>query len=215
MFPTDSNTNDYDEKMLTLFQEKIKHKNYSWNLKEILPKVLLAGENAGTLTSEGLNFLDPSKLIKNNIEFCPPEGDAGTGMVATNAVAIKTGNVSAGTSIFAMIVLNKALKKLHKEIDIVTTPDGKPVAMVHCNNCCSDLDAWIKLFHQFSSVVGVNITKPQIYDLLYEQALSGSPDCAGLVSFNSFSGEHITNTTAGRHLFTRKPASNFSLKNFM
>lgn len=215
MFPIDSSTNDYDADMLSKFSDLPEVSKYDWNLRDILPEVLLAGDNAGTLTKEGALLIDPTDNLEEGALMCPPEGDAGTGMTATNSVRVKTGNVSAGTSIFSMIVLDKMLSKVYEEIDMVTTPAGKPVAMVHCNNCCTDLDYWVSLFIQFSKLSGNSITKPQIYDLLYNTALDGDSDCGGLVSFNYFSGEPVTKLDSGIPLFARKENCNFNLSNFM
>ena len=215
MFPIDSKTNQYDEDMIALFNERIKVDNFSWGLKDILPGILMAGEKAGFLTQEGAILLDPSGSLGAGIPLCPPEGDAGTGMVATNSVAARTGNVSAGTSVFAMIVLEKALSKVYPEIDIVTTPSGKPVAMVHSNNCTSDLNAWVDLFGEFTKVLGVEIDKSHLFEMLFQQALKGDPDCGGLLAFNYLSGEHITHLEEGRPLFVRTPESHFTLANFM
>ena len=213
MFPIDSNTNDYDQAMVNRFDEKVS--NMPWNLRGILPRVLNAGDNAGTLTEAGARLLDPTGTLTAGIPVCPPEGDAGTGMVATNSVRQRTGNVSAGTSVFAMIVLEKALSKVYPEIDMVTTPTGKPVAMVHCNNCCPDIDAWVGLFRQFADAAGLEISTPALYDLLYAQALKGDKDCGGLVSYNYFSGEPITYLDEGRPLFARLPDAKLTLPNFM
>ncbi|MDR1400417.1 MAG: FGGY-family carbohydrate kinase [Treponema sp.] len=213
MFPIDSAINDYHQGMLQQFDE-LAH-DFSWKLKDILPTVLCAGERAGALTPEGANLLDPSGSLQAGIPFCPPEGDAGTGMVATNSVKERTGNVSAGTSIFAMLVLEKPLTKVWTEIDMVTTPAGKPVAMVHCNNCTSDLDAWVKLFSELNVLTGANIEKPALYDALYYKALEGDADCGGLVSYNYYGGEPITEMEQGRPLFVRLPDSHFTLANFM
>ncbi len=215
MFPIDSSTNDYNADMLSKFSDLPEVSKYDWNLRDILPEVLLAGDNAGTLTKEGALLIDPTGNLEEGALMCPPEGDAGTGMTATNSVRVKTGNVSAGTSIFSMIVLDKMLSKVYEEIDMVTTPAGKPVAMVHCNNCCTDLDYWVSLFIQFSKLSGNSITKPQIYDLLYNTALDGDSDCGGLVSFNYFSGEPVTKLDSGIPLFARKENCNFNLSNFM
>jgi len=215
MFPIDSKTNQYDEDMITLFNERIKTENFSWGLKDILPGILTAGEKAGFLTQEGAMLLDPSGSLQAGIPLCSPEGDAGTGMVATNSVAARTGNVSAGTSVFAMIVLEKALSKVYPEIDIVTTPSGKPVAMVHSNNCTSDLNAWVSLFGEFTDVLGVEIDKSYLFKLLFQQALKGDLDCGGLLAFNYLAGEHITKLEEGRPLFVRTPESRFTLANFM
>ncbi|MDR2865616.1 MAG: FGGY-family carbohydrate kinase [Spirochaetaceae bacterium] len=214
MFPIDSTINDYDKKMLTQFDSLCGGK-YGWKLSDILPRVLTAGTEAGVLSDEGAALLDPGGTLKAGISLCPPEGDAGTGMVATNSVASRTGNVSAGTSIFAMVVLEKTLSNVHEEIDMVTTPTGKPVAMVHCNNCTGDLDAWVNVFGEVSGAVGAQLSKARLYDMLYAKALEGDADCGGLVSFNYYSGEPITGIAAGRPLFVRAPESRLSLANYM
>ena len=215
MFPIDSDINDYDPGMVVAFDKLVAEKGFPWKLRDLLPKVLLAGDCAGTLTAEGTKLLDPSGKLQPGVRLCPPEGDAGTGMVATNSVAQRTGNVSAGTSVFAMIVLEKALSKVHPEIDMVTTPSGKPVAMVHCNNCTSDLNAWVKLFGEFAESVGMKLDANQLYGTLYRKALEADADCGGLLAYNYFSGEHITGFEEGRPLFVRTPDSRFSLANFM
>ena len=215
MFPIDSKTNDYDAHKIALFNERLKAENISWKLEDILPKVLVAGEAAGVLTAEGAKLLDPRGQLQVGVPLCPPEGDAGTGMVATNSVAVRTGNVSAGTSVFAMIVLEKALSKLYPEIDMVTTPSGKPVAMVHSNNCTSDLNAWVDLFHEFTQVLGVDVDEAKLYETLYKQAFTGDADGGGLLAYNYLSGEHITHLEEGRPLFVRTPESRFNLSNFM
>lgn len=215
MFPIDSTINDYDKKMLGQFNDLLKAEKITWTLQDILPKVLVAGESAGTLTEEGAKLLDPSGGLKAGIPLCPPEGDAGTGMVATNSVAERTGNVSAGTSVFAMIVLEKALSKLYPEIDMVTTPTGKPVAMVHANNCTSDLNAWVGLFGEFTKALGVEISQSKLFETLYKMALAGDADGGGLLAYNYLSGESITDLTEGRPLFIRTPESRFTLPNFM
>ena len=215
MFPVDSATYDYDKDMVEKFDAKIADKGYGWKLLDILPKVLCAGEDAGKLTAEGAKCLDPDGDLVSGIPMCPPEGDAGTGMVATNAVRQRTGNVSAGTSIFAMVVIERALKKAHPEIDMVTTPDGSPVAMVHCNNCTSDLNAWVGLFDEFAKLSGHEMDKNELFGLLYKNALSGDADCGGLMAFNYFSGEPITGLDEGRPLFMRKPDAKLTLANFM
>ena len=215
MFPIDSTTFDYDKAMVEKFDAEISGKGYPWKLLDILPKVVCAGDAAGTLTEEGAKLLDPSGDLKAGIPLCPPEGDAGTGMVATNAVRQRTGNVSAGTSIFAMIVIERALKKAHPEIDMVTTPDGSPVAMVHCNNCTSDLNAWVGLFDEFAKLSGHEMDKNDLFGLLYNNALKGDADCGGLMAFNYFSGEPITGLDEGRPLFMRKPDAKMTLANFM
>lgn len=215
MFPIDSSTCNYDASMIEKFSSLEDVKALDWKLEDILPKVLSAGENAGTLTEQGAKMLDPNGNLQPGALMCPPEGDAGTGMVATNSISVRTGNVSAGTSIFSMIVLDKLLDNVYEEIDMVTTPTGKPVAMVHCNNCCTDLDYWVKLFIDFNKLVGGDLTKPQIYDMLYNTALDGDDDCGGLVSFNYFSGEPVTKMQSGRPLFVRQENSSFNLSNFM
>ena len=215
MFPIDSNTNDYDQHMLGQFNELLKKENISWTLQDILPKVLVAGDAAGVLTEEGAKRLDPTGQLQTGSKLCPPEGDAGTGMVATNSVAVRTGNVSAGTSVFAMIVLEKALSKLYPEIDMVTTPTGKPVAMVHANNCTSDINAWVGLFREFTDALGVELSQSQLFELLYKKALTGDADGGGLLAYNYFSGEPITHLEEGRPLFIRTPESKFTLANFM
>ncbi len=215
MFPIDSQTLNYDERMLALFNERIASENLPWKLQDILPRVLLAGEAAGVLTAEGAALIDPTGNLQAGIPLCPPEGDAGTGMVATNSVAERTGNVSAGTSVFAMIVLEKALSKLYPEIDMVTTPAGKPVAMVHSNNCTSDLNAWVELFQEFTRVLGVEVEQSRLFEVLYQQALAGEADAGGLLAYNYLSGEHITHLEEGRPLFVRTPESRFTLANFM
>jgi sugar (pentulose or hexulose) kinase len=215
MFPIDSKTNHYDEGMLEQFNERLKAENLSWKLQDILPRVLLAGDSAGVLTAEGAKLLDPTGQLQAGIPFCPPEGDAETGMVATNSVAERTGNVSAGTSVFAMIVMEKALSKVYPEVDIVTTPTGKPVAMVHANTCTSDLNAWVGLFQEFTDLLGVEISQSSLFEMLFKQGLKGDTDCGGLLAYNNFSGETITHLDEGRPLFVRTSESNFTLANFM
>lgn len=215
IFPIDISTKDYNKQMLKQFDELIAEKNYPWKISEILPKVLVAGEEAGTLTEAGAKLLDTSGKLQAGIPLCPPEGDAGTGMVATNSVAKRTGNISAGTSIFAMIVLEKELEKVHTEIDIVTTPVGDQVAMVHCNNCTSDINAWVNIFKEFSEAIGVKVETDVLYKTLFMKALEGDADCGGLLSYNYFSGEHLTGFEEGRPLFVRTPESKFNLGNFM
>ena len=215
MFPIDSSKNDYDERMIGIFDKLIAGEGFAWKLADILPKCLNAGEAAGVLTEEGAKLLDPSGKLNAGIPLCPPEGDAGTGMTATNAVAVGTGNVSAGTSIFSMIVTKEELKGVHEEIDMVTTPDGKPVAMVHCNNCTSDLNAWVNLFKEFADTFGMKVDMNDLYGTLYRKALEGDADCGGLMSFNYFSGEPVTGFAEGRPMFIRKPDAAFNLANFM
>lgn len=215
MFPIDSSTVDYDAGMVEKFDKLTAPCGYPWKLKEILPKVLSAGEKAGCLTEEGAKLLDVSGNLQAGIPVCPPEGDAGTGMVATNSVAVKTGNVSAGTSVFAMIVLEKPLQKVHTEIDLVTTPTGEAVAMAHCNNCTSDLNAWVGLFREFAESFGVEVDMNRLFSVLYNKALQGDADCGGLLAYNYFSGEGITKFDEGRPLFVRTAESKFNLANFM
>jgi sugar (pentulose or hexulose) kinase len=215
VFPIDSKTNDYDEGKIVQFNELLEVENISWKLQDILPKVLMAGDSAGFLTEEGARLLDPTGQLQASIPLCPPEGDAETGMVATNSVAERTGNVSAGTSVFAMIVLEKALSKLYPEIDIVTTPTGKPVAMVHSNNCTSDLNAWVDLFQEFTNELGVEISQSKLFEMLYQKALIGDADAGGLLAYNFVSGEHLIHLEEGRPLFVRIPESRFTLANFM
>lgn len=215
MFPVDMETKDYNKEMIAKFDELIAPKGFPWKVEDILPKSLLAGEDAGTLTEAGAKLLDVSGKLQAGIPLCPPEGDAGTGMVATNSVAVRTGNVSAGTSVFAMIVLEKELTKAYEEIDLVTTPTGNLVAMVHCNNCTSDLNAWVSLFKEFAEAFGVEVDMNKLFGTLYNKALEGDKDCGGLLAYNYFSGEHITGFEEGRPLFVRTPESKFNLANFM
>ena len=213
MFPIDSTKNDYYESMLAHFDAMHAEDAFPWKIRQILPKVLCAGENAGFLTASGAALLDPDGDLAQGVPLCPPEGDAGTGMTATNSIGEKTGNVSAGTSVFAMIVLEKALSKVYTEIDMVTTPDGKPVAMVHCNNCTSDIDAFIKLFSQLLAQFGCKPKKSEIYDMLYANALCAEKDAGGVVSYNLFSGEPIINVEEGRPMLLRTPNANFGFSN--
>nr|WP_296480244.1 FGGY-family carbohydrate kinase [uncultured Acetatifactor sp.] len=215
MFPIDSGICDYDAAMVEKFDALVADRGFGWNLREILPRVLPAGENAGVLTAFGAKLLDPSGNLEPGVAMCPPEGDAGTGMTATNSVRVRTGNISAGTSIFSMVVTEKALSKVHEEIDMVTTPDGSPVAMVHCNNCTSDLNAWVNLFEEFAGKFGLKPDKDELYGTLYREALSGDTDCGGLMAYNYFAGEPVTGLNEGRPLFVRTPDANFTLANFM
>ena len=210
MFPLSNG--DYDQAMMDKFGTLVK--GYSWNLRDVLPKVLTAGDFAGTLTEEGAKFLDPTGTLQAGIPLCPPEGDAGTGMVATNSVRVGTGNVSAGTSDFAMVVVDHR-PGIHAEIDMVVTPAGKDVAMVHCNNCTSDINAWVELFSQFADLMGMDVSKGELFTALFRQALQGDADCGGLMAYNYYSGEHLTGLTEGRPLFMRRPDSRFTLPNFM
>lgn len=215
MFPIDTETGSFNKRMIQQFDQKIASNGFSWKLEDIFPTVLKAGEDAGTLTEEGAKFLDISGQLQAGIPFCPPEGDAGTGMAATNSVAVRTGNVSAGTSVFAMIVLEKELSKVYPQIDLVTTPSGDLVGMVHCNNCTSDLNAWVGLFKEFAESFGIQVDMNKLFAVLYHKALEGDADCGGLLAYNYFSGEHITGFEEGRPVFVRTPESKFNLANFM
>ena len=214
-FPIDIATGQYNSQMIAKFNELVKDKKYGWKVEELLPGVMTAGETAGVLTEEGAKLLDPSGELEAGIPMCPPEGDAGTGMTATNSVARRTGNVSAGTSIFAMVVLEKELEKVHEEIDMVTTPSGDAVAMVHGSNCTSDLNAWVNLFKEFAESFGIKVDRNQLFGTLYNKALEGDADCGGLLAYNYFSGEHLTGFEEGRPLFVRTPDAKFNLANFM
>lgn len=213
MFPIDSAACGYDAAMMRQFDDLLQAHELQYRLEDILPRVLCAGEAAGVLTAEGAKLLDPTGALRPGVPLCPPEGDAGTGMVATNSVAPRTGNVSAGTSVFAMAVLEKPLSKVYPEIDLVTTPTGAPVAMVHCNTCTSDLDAWVKLLGEMAGAAGAALAKPALYDLFYEKALEGEADCGGLVSYNYYSGEPVTGLAEGRPLLVRRPDARLTLAN--
>ena len=215
IFPIDSETNTYFADRIAKFDEAVADKAYSWKALDVLPRVLAAGDNAGVLTKEGAALLDVSGNLEAGIPLCPPEGDAGTGMAATNSVRVRTGNVSAGTSVFAMIVLEKNLSKVYPEIDMVTTPSGHPVAMVHCQNCTSDLNAWVNLFREFAQTFGMEISTNDLFGKLYNKALEGDADCGGLLAYNYFSGEHVTGFNEGRPVFARTPDAKFNLANFM
>lgn len=215
MFPIDIKTKDFDGRMIRQFDELVADKGYTWKLRDIMPRVLVAGEDAGTLTQEGAKLLDPTGVLEAGTPVCPPEGDAGTGMAATNSVAERTGNVSAGTSVFAMIVLEKDLAAVHKEIDMVTTPSGSLVAMAHANNCTSDLNAWVSLFREYGEAMGIETDMNRIFSVLYNKALEGDADCGGLLSYGFYSGESIVPVDEGRPLFARTPDSRFTLANFM
>ncbi|MGN0588542.1 MAG: FGGY-family carbohydrate kinase, partial [Ruminiclostridium sp.] len=204
----------YNGEYLDKLDAVLKEKSFGGNIREILPSVLSAGEGEAVLTEDGARLLDPTGALKAGVRLCPPEGDAGTGMVATNSVLPKTGNVSAGTSIFAMLVLSESLKGYYPEIDVVTTPDGSPVAMVHCNNCCSELDAWVKVFGEFAALSGKPLDKSELYELLYRNALKGDPDCGGTVAYNFLSGEPVAGAEKGRPMYFRTPDGSFNLANF-
>lgn len=214
MFPVDSAKNDYDQGMADKFDALIAPRGFTWKLRDVLPRVLTAGEDAGTLTEAGAKFLDPVGDLRPGVPVAPCEGDAGTGMAATNSVRVGTGNVSAGTSDFAMVVVDKPLG-VHREIDMVTTPAGAPVAMVHCNNCTSDINAWVGLFADFAEAAGLKIDRGALFTMLFQKAMEGDPDCGGLLSFNYFSGEGVTDLDEGRPLFVRTPDAKLTLANFM
>ena len=215
MLPIDPETRNYSQQMVDKFDALVAPKGYPWKLIDILPKVLNAGENAGVLTEAGAKKLDPSGTLKAGVPVCPPEGDAGTGMVATNAVKQRTGNVSAGTSSFSMIVLEKDLSKPYEMIEMVTTPDGSLVAMVHCNNCTSDLNAWVNLFKEYQQLLGVPVDMNEVFGKLYNNALTGDADCGGLIAYNYISGEPVTGLAEGRPMFVRSANDKFNLANFM
>ena len=215
MMPIDSDTCTYDAAMVSAFDKLIAGKNYPWKLIDILPRVLVAGLNAGTLTEKGALLLDPEGDLAAGCPLCPPEGDAGTGMTATNSVRARTGNVSAGTSIFSMIVLEKPMSKVYPEIDIVTTPAGKQVGMVHCNSCTSDINAWVSLFREFAALMGLQTEAGDVFTKLFRKSLEGSPDCGGLVNFNYLAGEPVTGLSEGRPMFLRLPDAAMNLANFM
>lgn len=215
VFPIDSATLDYDARMLAAYDGLVAPRGLPWKLRDILPEVLPAGADAGALTEEGARLLDPTGALQAGVPLAPPEGDAGTGMVATNSVAARTGNVSAGTSVFAMAVLERPLKGWYPEVDMVTTPTGKAVAMVHCNTCTSDLNAWIELLGEAAAALGASFDKPKLYDTLFAKALEGAPDAAGLVACNYLSGEPVTGLAEGRPLFARLPDAKLRLGDFM
>ena len=215
MFPVDTKSGDYDAKMAELFDGIAAVKDMPWRLRDILPAVLSAGAEAGTLTEEGAKLLDPDGDLRPGILFCPPEGDAGTGMVATNSVAAGTGNVSAGTSVFGMVVSDRWPEKVHPEIDLVTTPAGKPVAMVHCNNCSSEINAWVSLFSEYNAMIGKDMSDDELYGSLFRLSLSGEADCGGIVCYNYLSGENITGIESGRPMIVRSALGRFTLPNVM
>lgn len=215
ILPIDSKTKDYDQNMIELFNMELDQRNVSWRLQNIMPAVVQVGENAGTLTEEGAKLLDPSGNLQPGIPLCPPEGDAITGMIATNSVSECSGNISAGTSVFLMAVLEKPLSKPYPEIDVLTSPNGKQVAMIHSNNCTSDLNAWVNLFHEYSDLLGVEVSQTKLYKVLYEHALTGDSDGGGLLAYNFVSGEHLLHLGEGRPLFVRTSGSSFTLANFM
>jgi sugar (pentulose or hexulose) kinase len=215
MFPLGTDTKSYDEKCKNIFNDILRAKGFAFTLDDIFPEILLAGEEAGSLTEAGATFLDPTGDLQAGIPLCPPEGDAGTGMVATNSVKTGTGNVSAGTSVFGMIVLDKPLQKRYGEIDIVATPAGDPVAMVHCNNCTSEMNAWAELFSEYSALTGHPVQKGELYTTLLTESLKGEEDCGGVGVCNYLSGENITDVQNGRPMVVRTTESRFTLANFM
>ena len=215
MFPIDSVIMDYDQTMLDQFDALVADRGYGWKIRDILPKVLVAGQDAGCLTAEGAKLLDPTGKLQSGIPMAPPEGDAGTGMVATNSVDACTGNVSAGTSIFSMVVLEKKLSKLYKDIDMVTTPSGRPVAMVHCNNGASELDAWMRMFGEILTAVGADVSTGDLFGKLFAESLKGAADCDDVTLFNYISGEPVTGLNDGRPLLVRRKDSRLTLANFM
>ena len=215
MIPVNPDTKTYNATMVEQFNSLVASKHYPWQLLDILPATRCAGEAAGVLTEKGAALLDVSGHLKAGCPLCPPEGDAGTGMVATNAVKQRTGNVSAGTSSFSMIVLEHDLSKPYEMIDMVTTPDGSLVAMVHCNNCTSDLNAWVNIFKEYQQLLGVPVDMNEVFGKLYNHALTGDADCGGLIAYNYFSGEPVTGLAEGRPLFVRSANDHFSLANFM
>lgn len=214
IFPVDADTLDYRADLIEQFDALAAEADLPWRLRDILPRVLPAGVCAGRLTEAGARFLDPTGELESGIPLAPCEGDAGTGMTATNSVRPMTGNVSAGTSAFAMVVTEQPMG-VHREIDMVATPTGKPVAMVHCNNCTSDINAWVGLFGQFAEALGTPAEKGELYTLLFQKALEGEPDCGGMVAFNYYSGEGVTDLDAGKPLLLRQPDSRLTLANFM
>lgn len=215
MFPIDNTSLQYDEHYVTLFEQLPLKQQYHWHLDDILPQVLTAGQQAGVLSAQGAKFLDPSGKLQAGSLLAPPEGDAGTGMVATNSVRQHTGNISVGTSAFSMVVLEQPLKQVHRDIDVVTTPSGEAVAMVHINNCSSDINAWLSLFGEFAQQLGVNLTNDQLYERLLLMTTHAQADAGGLVNYSYLSGENITQTIAGRPLFVRTPAAQLNLANFI
>jgi len=216
MFPIDTAAGTFNKKMLAQFSNLVADRHYNWKIEDLFPQVLSAGNNAGTLTKEGALLLDADRDLESGIPLCPPEGDAGTGMTATNSVAKRTGNVSAGTSVFAMVVLEKNLAKAYNgQIDLVTTPDGSLTAMAHANNCTGEYDKWIKLFGEAASALGAKFDKGRLYDTLLELALKGDKDCGGLIPYNYISGESMTGLASGRPLFVRTQNCSFNLANFM
>ena len=215
IFPIDSQTGDYREDLLQLFEKEIASKGCGLRLRDVFPRVLKAGAQAGVLTKEGAALLDPEGDLKPGILLCPPEGDAATGMIATNSVAARTGNLSAGTSDFLMAVMEQDIRSLHREIEQISAPDGSPVAMVHANNCTTDISAWVRLFKDFADLTGNNLPLDELYGLLYRRALEGEPDAGGIYSYNFHAGEFIAGTAKGCPMVIRRPDAELNLSNFM
>lgn len=215
MFPVDPETQNYHAGMLSVFDRHIADRGYRWKLADLLPRIVPAGQSAGQLTDEGARLLDPTGQLEPGISLCPPEGDAGTGMVVTNSIRPRTGNVSAGTSVFAMLVLDQKLSRAHAEIDLVLTPDGQLAGMAHSNNCTSDFNAWMSLLAEAARVLGADVSDTDLYDRLMPLALEGDADAGGLLSYGYVSGEHLTGFSEGRPLFVRHPEAAFTLANFV
>jgi sugar (pentulose or hexulose) kinase len=215
MFPVDSETLDFHSGMMEIFHHQMEQRGIQWKLKDILPEIRSAGEEGGVLTPEGAALIDPTGTLQAGSVLCPPEGDAGTGMTATNSVAPHTGNVSAGTSVFAMAVLENELQDVHPEIDMVTTPAGKPVAMVHCNNCTNEINAWAGIFGDVAKELGGADDTDKLYTAMFQAADRGDKDCGGIVVYNYLSGEPVTGLQQGSPLMYRLPGSTFSYPNFM
>jgi sugar (pentulose or hexulose) kinase len=215
MFPVDPETGRFDAAMIDAFDHRIADRRYPWKLADVLPTIVPAGDSAGTLSTEGARLLDGNGMLEAGVPLCPPEGDAGTGMVATNSIRQRTGNVSAGTSVFAMLVLEKKLSRVHPEIDLVLTPDGNLVGMAHSNNCTSEFDAWISLVGEAVKALGMEVTDGDLYAKLMPLALAADADAGGLLAYPYVSGEHITGFSEGRPLFVRKPDDSFTLANFI
>jgi len=215
MFPIDIRTQEFDRAKIEKFEKLTETRALPWKLSDILPEIIGVGNEAGLITEDGAKLLDPTNSLRCPIPLCPPEGDAGTGMIATNSIRVRSGNVSAGTSVFAMFVLEKEPSEVHEEIDLITTPDGKLVGMVHSNNCTSDYDAWIELIGQAIRALGFEIATPVLFDTLLKAALRGNSDCEGLLSYGYISGEHLTGFQEGRPLFVRRPESEFTIENFI
>lgn len=215
MFPVDSDTLQYDSTMEEIFDKLAHDAGYQWDIEQLLPDIIPVGELAGELTEAGARLLDPAGDLQPGVPFCPPEGDGATGMISTNSIRPGTGNLSAGTSAFAMLVLKEKLSRVHSEIDQVVTPEGYQVGMVHCNNCTSDLNAWIQIFRECLQLYNIQIDTDDLYRVLYQSALEGDTDCGGLMAYNHFSGEHILGITEGRPMLIRTPDSRFNISNFM